>query len=74
MLAMIRLLLRRGASPEASQVPFPAVHHALLADDKPLLAALLAAGGDPNSRLPHQVSRETDRQHRSQPGTHSVLM
>ncbi|KAF0301739.1 Ankyrin repeat and MYND domain-containing protein 1 [Amphibalanus amphitrite] len=55
MLAMIRLLLRRGASPEASNVPFPAVHHALLADDKPLLAALLAAGGDPNSRLPHQL-------------------
>ncbi|KAF0302530.1 Ankyrin repeat and MYND domain-containing protein 1 [Amphibalanus amphitrite] len=55
MLAMIRLLLRRGASPEASKVPFPAVHHALLADDKPLLAALLAAGGDPNSRLPHQL-------------------
>ena len=55
MLTMIKLLLRRGAGPEVSKVPFPAVHHALLADDRPLLAALLTAGGDPNSRLPHQV-------------------
>ncbi|XP_037089759.1 uncharacterized protein LOC119110125 [Pollicipes pollicipes] len=54
-LPMIKLLLRRGASPEASKVPFPAVHHALLADDKPLLVTLLAAGGDPNSRLSRQL-------------------
>ena len=61
MLGMIRLLLRRGASPEASKVPFPAVQHALLADDKPLLAAMLSAGGDPNSRLSHQVRRVNGR-------------
>lgn len=52
---MIKLLLRRGASPDASQVPFPAIHHAMLADDKPLMVALLSAGGDPNGRLAPQV-------------------
>ena len=46
-----RLLLRRGANPDASSAGFTALHAAVLRSDLGLVEALLAHRADPNARI-----------------------
>jgi len=51
---MIRLLLRRGANPNASMVPFPVLFFALKTADPDGVANLLSKGASTETRLPKE--------------------
>jgi len=52
---MIRVLLKRGASPTASVKPVPPLVYAILAGDSDIAEKLLEHGADPNFILPPEV-------------------
>ncbi|VDM03910.1 unnamed protein product [Schistocephalus solidus] len=51
-LDMVRLLLSRGARPNSSDLPIPALTMAVQAGDAPLTRLLLLHGADANAKLP----------------------
>lgn len=53
---IIELLLRRGADPSLSCVPYPALCFAVAAGDLKIVKLLLQKGADANKRMPKKVN------------------
>ena len=53
---IIELLLRRGADPSLSSLPYPALCFAVAAGDIKIVKHLLEKGVDVNCRMPNKVS------------------
>jgi len=58
---MVRLLLQRGADPNASSVPLPPLMLAVRSGDVDITKDLLMAGADPQVMLPQTVRISTAR-------------
>jgi ankyrin repeat protein len=52
---VIELLLRRGADPSLSSIPYPALCFAVAAGDIKIVRLLLEKGADCNRKLPSKV-------------------
>ena len=52
---MIELLLRRGADPSLSSIPYPALCFAVAAGDIKIVRLLLEKGADCNRKMPSKV-------------------
>lgn len=53
---VIDLLLRRGADPSLSSIPYPALCFAVAAGDIKVVKLLLEKGADCNKKMPKKVS------------------
>jgi ankyrin repeat protein len=58
-LATIKLLLKRGADPSLSVLPYPALCFAVAAGDLKIVRLLLEKGANPNMRMPKKVRNKT---------------
>lgn len=54
---VIELLLRRGADPSLSSIPYPALCFAVAAGDIKIVRLLLEKGADCNKKMPKKVTK-----------------